>query len=100
MWLNFFSLSKTYVLFLWLSIKGLITRDVPNFPPRLKELRSQLVSFMEEEVLPEEETFALHQRSEGKWRPHPKLEDLKVMHVTYTCVPLEALLYYVASKLP
>ena len=60
---------------------ALITGNVANFPPRLKEIRKKLMDFMEEEVYPAERTLEDHQMSPDRWKPHPLIEELKVLLV-------------------
>ena len=57
----------------------MVTSDYASFPPRLRELRQQLLSFMEEHVLPAEGLLG-GQGAEGRqrWVPHPLVEELKV----------------------
>ena len=57
---------------------ALLTRDVEGFPPRLKAQRERLLEFMAEEVYPAETLLADHQLSQGRWKPHPLMEELKV----------------------
>lgn len=57
---------------------ALMTRDIVNFPPRLKELRNRLLDFMEEVVYPAERTLMDHQTSHDRWVPHQLVEDMKV----------------------
>lgn len=59
---------------------ALMTRDVINFPPRLRELRTRLLEFMEEVVCPAERTLMDHQMSQDRWQPHPLVEEMKVSH--------------------
>ncbi len=56
----------------------LMTGDVDNFPPKLKEVRTKLLGFMEEVVYPAERTLMEHQVSADRWKPHPLVEDMKV----------------------
>ena len=57
---------------------ALMTRDFANFPPRLKELRTRILDFMEEFVYPAERTLVDHQTSHDRWTPHPLIEEMKV----------------------
>ena len=61
------------------SLMALMTGDVGLFPSRLKELRKELLGFMEEHVLPQEAAVLAHQLSEDKWTPLPIIEELKVL---------------------
>ena len=57
---------------------ALLIRDVANFPPRVKELRSRLLGFMEEVVYPAEQTLMDHQTSHNRWMPHLLIQEMKV----------------------
>lgn len=57
----------------------LMTGDVENFPPKLREVRSKLLGFMEEFVYPAERTLMDHQMSVDRWKPHPLVEEMKVV---------------------
>jgi len=57
---------------------GLVMSDVSSFPPRLRELREKILSFMVEHILPLEDTFYEHQNSQDRWTPLPVVEELKV----------------------
>ena len=57
---------------------SLVTSDVSSFPPHLRELQERIQSFVEEHVLPLEDTFCEHQSSPDRWTPLPVVEDLKV----------------------
>ena len=58
---------------------AMVTSDYASFPPRLQELRQQLLSFMAEHVLPAEGLLG-GQGAEGsqRWVPRPLMEELKV----------------------
>ena len=57
---------------------SLITGPRSNFPPRLQKLYTEVGEFLTEEVLPIEEELFEHQRSDERWTPHRKMEELKV----------------------
>jgi len=67
---------------------ALVTRDIEGFPPRLKALRARLVEFMAEEVYPAETVLADHQLSRDRWKPHPRMETLKVSWISLNVVSL------------
>ncbi len=56
-----------------------MTSDLSSFPPRLVALREKLVAFMKELVYPTEPKFCEHQSSQDRWKPHPLIEELKVV---------------------
>lgn len=58
-----------------------MTGDVDNFPPRLGEIRRKLLDFMEEMVYPNERVLMDHQMSADRWKPHPLVEEMKVLYV-------------------
>lgn len=62
---------------------ALMTGDVANFPPRLRDICSKLLDFMEEVVYPAERTLMDHQMSHDRWKPHPIVEDMKVKGSNY-----------------
>lgn len=59
-------------------VAALVTGDVGKFPQKLREIRSKLLSFMEEVVYPTERTLMDHQMSGDRWKPHPIVEEMKV----------------------
>ena len=60
------------------SVVAVMTGDVPSYPSRLAEVREMLLAFMEERVLPVEETVLAHQLSGDRWTSLPIIEELKV----------------------
>ena len=60
---------------------SLITGPRSDFPPRLQQLYGEVGEFLTEEILPIEEELFEHQRSEERWTPHRKMEELKVSKV-------------------
>lgn len=60
-------------------VTALLTGDVGNFPARLKDVRNRLLDFMEGEVYPAERVLMDHQMSHDRWKPHPLVEDMKVI---------------------
>lgn len=56
----------------------LITGGTTDFPPRLQALQKEITEFLKEEIYPIEEELMEHQRSQERWIPHQKLEQLKV----------------------
>ncbi|KAG9333381.1 hypothetical protein JZ751_012741 [Albula glossodonta] len=56
---------------------GLLIASPEGLPPRVREMRLQLQSFLQEHILPAEQTLRDHQASPQRWSPHPLLEELK-----------------------
>ena len=57
----------------------MVTGDYASFPPRLRELRHRLLSFMEEHVLPAEGLLGGEEaKGNQRWMPRPLMEELKV----------------------
>lgn len=59
-------------------VTALITGAVDNFPSRLRDTRTRLLNFMEEEVYPAERRLMDHQVTQDRWKPHPLVEEMKV----------------------
>ncbi|HEY5637904.1 MAG TPA: acyl-CoA dehydrogenase family protein [Burkholderiales bacterium] len=48
-----------------------------EYSPKVKDLRTRLIAFMEEHVYPNESKYYAHVRSDKRWEPVPIIEELK-----------------------
>ena len=49
-------------------------------PGHVQDMLMKLREFMKENVYPNEAIFQEHQQSDDCWKPHPLMEQLKVLH--------------------
>ena len=58
---------------------ALLLGDVLSYPSKLKAIREQIIRFMNDHIFPNEDTLNDHASSSDKWRPHPLIQELKVV---------------------